>query len=528
MPISQIVKQFCKDCGAVAKEKSRLDLGSLKLITLTCGHVTTEDVITSEVNSYEELQSVDGSMKLMDFQIEGVKFAEKANCRVLIADEQGLGKTIEALALLKLHKAELFPCVVATKATIKVQWMHQIHKWIPDAKVQPLFSGKEIAVPGFDVYITSYAMLADENVWQAFEFVPSSKPKTLILDECQSITNHLAKRSKGAQRMGADCEYIIGLSGTPIRNHAGEYFTILNLIQPKLFPEYRAFLRDHCDSYDTFYATKVGGLKDPDHFHEFTKDFIIRRTQEQVLPDLFRLQQPRKFHHVELDRRVHTTYDRLLKELEELMYSDESGFNLAGQRLAIMNRMRQVTGISKAIECSEYISEFLLSTNRKIAVFVHHHAAADLLESKVNQYLEAGGWNKCTLVKAGDDSSAKIRDFNDPKSRVILCSGLGAGEGMDGLQLVCSDMVILERFWNPAAEEQIEKRIARMGQTKPTNIVYMIASGTIDEFFTDLVEQKRGIVASTLDNKELNWDESSLLNELAKILVTKGKKAWKF
>lgn len=519
MALSSIVKQICKECGKVAVEKSRIDFGTTKLITLECGHVTNEEVLKSA--DYASLTSTEGDT-LMPFQVEGVKFAEEANCRVLIADEQGLGKTIEALALMKLHFEELVPAVVATKATIKKQWMHQCWNWIPGCKVQVLFSGKEIAVPGFDVYVTSYAMLAKHDVWKHIE------PKTLILDECQQITNHLASRSKGAQKIGKDCEHIIGLSGTPIRNHAGEYFTILNLIRPRMFPEYQKFINEHCDAYSNGWSQKVGGLKNPERFHEMTKDFIIRRTQAEVMPDLAKLQKPRKFHHVELDRKLNKAYADALKELDELIYNEDMSQNdKQVNQLAIMNKMRQITGISKTYECADYISDHVESTDRRIAVFGHHHAAMNMLENNVNKWLEENGFEPCVMVRAGDDSSQKLAILKGDKRKVILCSGLASGEGMDGLQHLCSDMIMLERFWNPASEEQIEKRLIRMGQTKYVNLIYMIASETIDEYFTELVEQKRAIVASTLDNKEIAWDQSNLMTELANILVTKGKKAWK-
>jgi SNF2 family DNA or RNA helicase len=86
---------------------------------------------------------------------------------------------------------------------------------------------------------------------------------------------------------------------------------------------------------------------------------------------------------------------------------------------------------------------------------------------------------------------------------------------------------MLERQWNPANEEQAEGRFHRFGQVNPVSVIYMIASETIDEYFTELVEQKRAIVSSTLDNKELQWDSNSLMQELALVLTTKGKKAWK-
>jgi SWI/SNF-related matrix-associated actin-dependent regulator of chromatin subfamily A-like protein 1 len=513
MAISTIVKQLCKECGKVAVEKSRITFGANKLIILECGHVVTEEVLQKA--DYSTLTSSDGKMKLMPFQIEGVEFAERANCRVLIADEQ-------ALALMKLHFDELTPTVIATKATIKTQWMNQIRNWIPAAKVQVLYSGKEIAVPGFDVYVTSYAMLTKHDVWKHIE------PKTLILDECQAITNHLANRSKGAQKIGKNCEHVIALSGTPIRNNAGEYFTILNLIQPRMFPEYQRFINEDCDAYSNGWSQKVGGLKNPERFKEKTKDFIIRRVQADVLPDLFALQQPRQFHHVELDRKLNKAYADALKELDDLMYNDElSKSDMMANQLAIMNKMRQITGISKTYECADYITEHIESTGRRIAIFAHHHAAIDMLEAETNKWLEEHNYGKCIVVRAGDDSSQKLKLLDNDKNYVLLCSGLASGEGMDGLQHLCSDIILLERFWNPAAEEQIEKRLVRMGQTKPVNIIYMIASGTIDEYFTELVEQKRAIVSSTLDNKEIEWSQQSLMSELANLLVTTGKKAWK-
>lgn len=519
MALSSIVKVKCPKCDKVAVEKSRFVFGKTKLISLECGHSVAAEILQSK--DYSELTSSDGKMKLMPFQIAGVEFAEKAGCRVLIADEQGLGKTVEALALLKLHFTDLCPAVVATKATIKRQFMLAIKNWMPEAKVQILYSGKEVAVPGFDVYVTSYTMLAKEEVWNLIE------PKTMILDECQQITNHLADRSKGAQKLGKQCEHVIGLSGTPIRNHAGEYFTILNLIQPRLFPQYQKFIDDHCDSYSNGYNQKIGGLKNPTLFHELTKDFIIRRTQADVLPELFALQQPRKFHHVELDRKFNKAYDALLQELDDLMYGENTAMTLAAMRLAIMNKMRQITGISKTTECADYIADHVESTDRRIAVFAHHHAAIDTLELMTNKWLQNNGFDPCVMVRAGDDSSQKLSMLDSPKRKVLLCSGLASGEGMDGLQHLCSDMIVLERFWNPASEEQIEKRLVRMGQTKPVNLIYMIASGTIDEYFSDLVEQKRAIVSSTLDNKEIAWDSSSLLTELAALLVAKGRKPWK-
>ena len=521
MPLSTIIKKNCKVCGKVAVESSRLDFGESKLITLECGHITSEEVLSAA--NYDDLTVIGPNgqvISLMPFQKIGVQFAEKSNARCLIADEQGLGKTVQAAALVKLHFMSLAPITVVTKTTIKVQWMWELMRWCGIKNIQVIMSGKEKALPGFDVVITSYDMLKDENLYSM-----TVKPKTLILDEVQAIKNHLSGRAKAVQFYGKTAEHIIALSGTPIKNNAGEYFTILNLLQPSRFPEYNRYLRDYTDYYETFYGSKVGGLKDVESFKAATADFIIRRTQEEVLPDLFALKQPRKFHHVELNKKLTKAYESAQAELEALMYADEDE-NTTTASIAIMTKMRQIAGISKVTECSDYVAEHIISTGRKIVVFCHHHNVVNLLEAEINSWLSDGGFNPAVIYRAGDDRQSKIKSFSDSNTPVMILSTLASGEGLDGLQHLCSDMIMLERQWNPANEEQTEGRLARIGQTKPVNFIYMIVSGTIDEYFTELVEQKRSIVAGTLDGKTVQWNESGLMKELAMILATSGKKKW--
>jgi SNF2 family DNA or RNA helicase len=459
----------------------------------------------------------------MPFQIEGIRFAEQSNVRCLIADEQGLGKTVQGCGLIRLHKDELTPAVIVTKTTIKKQWMWELIRWIGSRKVQVISSSKELPVYGFDFYITTYDLLGhlDESLSSA-----SIDIQTLIIDECQAIKNHLSQRAKNVQKFGQKVPHIIGMSGTPIKNNAGEYFTILNLLQPTRFPEYSRFLRDYCDSYESAWGYKVGGLSSIESFQEVTKDFIIRRTQSEVLPDLFALKQPRKFQHVELDKKFNKAYQQGINELDDLMYSDDDGQDTNAAMIAIMTKLRQITGLSKTVECVDYVTEHLLSTGRKIIVFAHHHAVVDLLENNINKWLKDGDYNPAVIIRAGDNGTDKVKLFSDSNSPVCIASTLASGEGLDGLQRICSDMILLERQWNPANEEQVEGRLARIGQERPVNFVYMIASETIDEYFTELVETKRSYVASALDGQIVNWNESSMLKELAIILTTKGKKKW--
>lgn len=524
MALSTIQRKICKQCGKVAIEKSRINFGSSKLITLECGHLTNEEVIVGA--DYSSITSTDGR-KLMGYQIEGVKFLEQSDAKALLADEQGLGKTVQALAMLKLHRELLTPCIIVCPTSVKQQWHHEIMRWcgVQGFLTQVILTSKEIALPGiFDVYVTTYDLLKKD---ECFEQVRDSV-KFVIIDECQKIKNHLSGRAKAIQRICKNVEHILPMSGTPIKNNAGEYFTVLNLLRPMMFPHYAKFIENDCDSYYSGYGYKVGGLRDPERFHEKTRDFILRRTKAEVLPDLPSLM--RKFQHVEMDGKVKKAYTDKLKELEDIMYDDDlTEMQRNTNSLAVMTMMRQIAGISKVEPCIDFVSEFLLSCDRKITIFVHHHAVTDLLQSQLDSWLVDGGFGKCLMMTASLDGvaranlAAKFKDDNN--SRVMIASTLAAGEGLN-LQF-CSDSIMLERQWNPANEEQAEGRFHRYGQTHPVSVSYMIVTETIDEYFTELVESKRAIVASTLDNKEIQWDQQSLMKELATILITKGKKAWK-
>jgi SWI/SNF-related matrix-associated actin-dependent regulator of chromatin subfamily A-like protein 1 len=531
MALSVIIKQECPRCGKIAVEKSRSKLGKTTLISLMCGHLVADTALGSADAAYEAITSKDGK-KLKTYQINGIKFMETANGKCILADEQGLGKTVQLCGLLRLHPEELLPAVLVVPTTVKPQWMREIDRWCcPNGTMeerqrfltQVINSGKEFAMPGFQIYIVTYDILKKDDL---FKFVPNIK--TIVIDECQRIKNHLSDRAKAIQGIvkKQDIKHRIPMSGTPIKNHAGEYFTVLNLVDNMRFNNYTKFIEQDCDSYYNGWGYKVGGLRNPELFHEKTKHLILRRTKKDVLKDLPPID--RKFYHVDLDPKLNKAYAEALKELDELFYSDENEFNKGTATIAIMTRLRYITGVSKVAETVDFVTEFLLSTDRKIVVFTHHNDVMASLEIQLSKWCEDGGFIPPVMMHSGlsgDGRQAAVDRFRDSDARIMIASTLAAGEGLN-LQF-CSDAVLLERQWNPANEEQVEARFHRFGQENPVSITYMIASGTIDEYFTELVEMKRSVVFSTMDNIQVKWDQSSLIKELTSILVSKGRERWR-
>jgi len=525
-PKSKILKLPCPYCGKVAEEKSRLALGELTFVTLECGHTITEDAIKG--NGYE-ITSADGR-QLKPFQQEGIQFVEQASGRALIADEMGLGKTVQALGFLKLHP-ELTPAIIIVKSSLKIQWFGEVLRWCGnDFLPQIIGDSKSIPVPGFKTYIITYDLLRRLKP----EVKEALKAKTVILDECQQIKNHLSSRAKEVQMLCKDVENILCLSGTPIKNHSGEYFTVLNLLKPRRFPYYADYLRDYCDAYNNGWATKVGGLRNVTNFHEDTKDFIIRRKREEVKEQigLNSTEADRRFRHVELEKKYEKAYKEAQSEFEEAYYNqdkEKGGFEIA---IAKMQKLRHITGFNKIEATAEFIEEFLMDTDpeRKLTIFTHHIDVNTMLIAAIKRVQSANGLPEIVLEINAQQNSIQRNEVverfkNDVQARICVASTLAAGEGLN--MQFCADCIIMERQWNPANEEQVEGRFIRIGQMNDVIATYMIASGTIDEFFTELVEQKRAIVAATMDGKEIPWDAKSLMKDLMDVLAVKGSKRWK-
>lgn len=521
-----ILHTLCPVCKKRAVETSRDNIAGLEFVNLICGHsyqyvpLSARDV---------ELISEDGA-KPYPFQVKGaIQAIEKGNCRVLICDEMGLGKTVQALMIVK---SQNFKWLQVGKASLKIQWMKEAMRWTGDI-AQIIEKEKHYLLPtkGYILSIDMLYRFKDLEGW-----IKNLAPDVVIIDECQTVKNHDSQRTNALRKIVAHVPYIIALSGTPIKNHAGEYFPILNMINPEKFSSLVGYQRNWVDVF--FDARngkyKYGGIKDPAKFQEYTKDFIIRRTRAEV-NDEIRLTcgtDPRRTNRFsELGKVVNDMYQRELKEFVAYYYdSTDSAFEKQSNILARMSRLRHLTGTAKVTSAIDYIGDFLIEQerDRKFCLFCHHDDVMDLiiagLENIQKDWPSEFG-NYIAQIRGSYNSQKRndeVQKFSSPDCRIMIASTLAAGEGLN-LQF-CSDYGILEREWNPANEEQAEGRFIRIGQkAEVVNGTYFIATGTIDEIFAELVERKRGIMKNTLDGINYKWEETNIMKELADALASSGK-----
>lgn len=540
-PLSRIVKPRCKHCDKIVEITKESRLGDNIVYKLACGHslITQKALKSEEAEFFDTFKSWKGET-LLPFQIAGAQFALGTNARCLIADDTGLGKTVQVYAVIKQAgiKRVLLCCKAGLRDQMEAQWYH----WVGEDYGFPFVitdPRNDRPMPKkFALTIVSFESLArcpwieDEELLSQFDMV--------IIDEVQKIKNLNAKMTQAVRKVchntatGRSVKHVIGLSATPIKNNAAEYFPILNIIRPDIFSNYAHFCYDFVDTYYKGRFKKFGGLQADriDRFRELTSKFIIRRTREEVMPELPKIF--RTYHYNNLSDKVKQSFENLVEQFQDEYMSGKRDFAPGSNLLAIITMMRYVVGIAKVDETMDLIEEFLQTTTRKLVVFVHHKDVNALLQRKL-QNLEDGDGNplKDSILSiygiAPEKRNDIIEEFkNNASKRVMIASTLASGEGLN-LQF-CSDAIILEFEWNSANEYQAETRFTRIGfeateeNENKVHITRPIAIGTIDEWMVELKEKKQGYLDQALDGKDGDYSETALMRELGEKIMSLGTK----
>lgn len=467
----------------------------------------------------ESFFSIDRAKSAYEFQIEGVHFAEKTGLNCLIADEMGLGKTVQALIAMKRAKKRTLICV---KGSIMFQWAAQVKTWNDDNPlgVMPIVN-RDCIIPGFNIYIISIDFLSRKGV---LDKLLTLGIELLVVDECQNFKDNSSKRTVALIKLiqGSQIKHKIFLSGTPIKNRANEYFTILNLLAPNHFVSYANFCRYWLIPNEKGVYTRIDpGLLDK--FHELTSNWIIRREVKDVQKNLPAL--TRDYQLIEIDDPlIKNAYNAELDLFQNFMKTGER-FN-STMILGWLAKMRAITGKAKIPFAIEYAEQFLDQKEDSLVIGIHHHDVRDVLFHMFSMK----GYSP--LKFSGEDNQFQKerikQSFMRGDTRLMVMNIIAGGTGTDGLQKVCHNALVLERMWSSADEEQFEKRFQRDGQSNHVDIVYPIALGTIDEWFDKLVGRsgppmtgKRKIVAETLGDSSFDpAGDESLLRELTEMTLS--------
>jgi hypothetical protein len=439
--------------------------------------------------------------ELKPFQRAGVRYL-LAQRRAFLADEQGLGKTIEALATLEADGA--YPAIVVCPASLKLNWLRELELWLPGRSAQAL-TGTRAATPiaQADVTVLNYDIVAAR-----LPALQALGPRALVLDESHYCKNAAAKRTQAVQRLSAAVPrdgLVLALTGTPVMNRPPELISQLRII---------GRLGDFGSGAQFGKRFRGADAHLRLHWHLRARCFA-RRLKADVLPQL--PAKTRGIVPVELDNEP----EYRLAERDLIAWLQSQPLNLReldakvaaalrAERLVRLNALKLLAARGKLHAALAWIHDFC-SSGERLVVFAHHREIQRALLERFPSALHILGEDSHA---ARDAALRAFQEPDGPDNQLIVCSIEVAGHGITLTR--SSNVAFLELDWTPAKHDQAEDRCHRLGQLDTVNATYLLAAGTVDETIGTLLERKRAVIGAVTDGRE--DDEEGVVDALVREL----------
>ena len=402
----------------------------------------------------------------------------------LLADDMGLGKTLQALALL-LHRSERGAALVVGPTSTLRTWAREAERFAPSLQVRTAHGARreealEAPPPG-SIVLTSWSTLALHA--DAFAALPWA---TVVLDESQAIKNPSTRRSRSVRRLVAP--FVLALSGTPVQNAPHELWALFDVIAPGLLGPARHF------HVHTAVPMAEGDEAAAERLRRRVSPLILRRTKEQVLPDL----PPRTdvILPVVLTPEERDRYEAVRRSAQ-LAFTDKKAKQDRARVLAALTRLRQLAchprlvhpeapAASAKVLATRRLLEERRAAGEPVLVFSQFTQLLDLLVEE----LASGAFRLGRIDgrHTPDQRQATVDAFQRGELDALLLSLQAAGTGLTLTEARC--VVHLEPWWNPSVQDQATDRAHRIGQTQAVTAVHLIAEDTVEEGIRVLQREK--------------------------------------
>ncbi|MBR0459760.1 MAG: SNF2 helicase associated domain-containing protein [Victivallales bacterium] len=418
---------------------------------------------------------------------------QKAGMGACLADDRGLGKTIQVLAVLAGRALEPnhTPSLIVMPRSLLFNWQAEAQKFAPWLRVRiHLGNARDLSprtLASCDLLLTTYGTLRNDATRLAnvdFDYC--------VLDESQAIKNPDSATARAARCIRA--RHRIAMTGTPIENHLGELFSQLDFLNPALFGNRRLPLAPSPNSNRENSAIE--------RVRKGVRPFLLRRTKQDVAKDL-----PPKTEQIlwcEMPPEDLAEYNDLLHYYQkELSEAESTGM----QTLAALTRLRQAAchpGLLKEnrfhdssakLEILLQNLDTILEAGNKALVFSQFTSFLKIIRAR----LQDAGYNPCYLDGETKDRAAEVDAFqNDPARQVFLISLKAGGVGLN--LTAASYVFLMDPWWNPAAEAQAIDRAYRIGQKNPVFAYRIITRSTIEEKVYNLQNAKRKLASAIIDH----------------------------
>jgi non-specific serine/threonine protein kinase len=424
-----------------------------------------------------------------------------------LADDMGMGKTIQVLSLLLVLKRQGKgrPSLLVAPASLLANWASEVEQFAPSLELliahPSLMPASELkgltheSLQDLDLVVTSYGSLL------RIPWLMESAWNLVVLDEAQAIKNPAAKQTRAVKRLNARSR--LALTGTPVENRLGDLWSIFDFINPGLLGSAKQFTQ-----FSKRLADRTHNPYGP--LRELVRPYILRRlkTDKTVISDLPEKTEVKAF--CQLSRKQAVLYQDAVDELASRL-SDAYGIARKGMVLSFLMRFKQICnhpsqwlgdGAWAEEESGKWarlreIAEVIAARQEKMLVFTQFHEVTAPLASFLATIFGRPG-----LVLHGETEVKKrqqlVGRFQEDESVGFFVLSLKAGGS--GLNLTAASHVVhFDRWWNPAVENQATDRAFRIGQKKNVLVHKFVCRGTVEEKIDQLIESKQSLSEGLLE-----------------------------
>lgn len=446
---------------------------------------------------------------LRPYQARGVgwlTFLGRLGLGACLADDMGLGKTAQLIGSLLADPAD-GPTLVVCPVSVLGSWQRELAQFAPGLRVLVHHGPNRVRddvpswVVGADVVLTTYSLVPRD-----IEGLAEITWGRLVLDEAQQVKNPGTVQARAVRRLRAGRR--VALTGTPVENRLSELWSIMQVLSPGLLGTSREFRERFAVPIERDADEEATG-----RLQRITGPFVLRRMKSdpEIAPDL-----PAKVERTDqclLTREQAVLYQAVVADMLEQADRTE-GIDRRGAVLAGLTRLKQVCNhpalllgdgsalpgrSGKLTRIEELLEEIIDSGDRALA-FTQYATWGEMLAPYLARRFGIRTlWLHGGVPRPGRD--AMVADFQSADGPPLMLISLRAGG--TGLTLTRASHVIhLDRWWNPAVEDQATDRAHRIGQSRSVFVHRLVSAGTVEERIDEMIGRKRDLAQRVVGTGE--------------------------
>lgn len=435
-------------------------------------------------DSYRDTPRGKHPTHLFDYQAAGVEeIARRKN--VLLADEQGLGKTLQAIQFVKTFQLALPRTIVICPASLKLNWTREFEQW-SDTPSHVIRHGKDKIPKDSNVVIVNYDLLKSKLI---MDQLIAFRANILICDEAHYLKNAKTQRTKHVAKLAKLIEKKIFITGTPLLNRPVELYALIKMLSPEAlipYDDYRNYAYRFCNAYNSRWGLDVSGNSNVEELGvRLRATCMVRRLKKDVMKQL-------------PDKTIQLIPFELCKKTEKIIEKEEWFFIEDLRKypergsMGELAEIRHELALTKLDESVRYIEDLMESID-KVVIFAHHHDVINALLEKLNKFNPVaitGKHRTHNRQKAVDDFQTK------DEVRVFIGQIQAAGTGLT--LTAASTVVFVETSWVPGEINQAIDRCHRIGQKDNVTAKFLVVEKSLDETMLKTIFDKEKTINQLL------------------------------